>query len=188
MPASPRQSSLVGLQVPSARPQVNYSCCTTQPCAAESGCTRCHGGNNRLKVPGTCQTHPLAAHTTLSTRAPPCHSSFLGRDKKHASDPKAAFRGPHLQEEGLVSLAPPPLWWLRSQWVELGLERQQQGVLEGAGTCQSTLAVMSERCYHRELGAWIWGKDFVQAARPGVIKPAWTEDAASASCSTDVQL
>lgn len=54
--------------------------------------------------------------------------------------------------------------------------------------CQKALAVTPERCYHEEPRAGIWGKVFLQAELRGVMKPGWTEDAASASCSTDVQL
>lgn len=88
-----------------------------------------------------------------------------------------------MQEEGLVSLAPSPLWWLRSQGVELGLERQQQGRGRSWNVPERSGSDAREMLSHGAESVDL-GKGF----SAGVIKPAWTEDAASASCSTDVQL
>lgn len=124
----------MGLQVPRARlqhgqrrPQVNYSCCTTALRRRE----RLHSLPRRKRSPQS------AWHVSRPSSGCPPHAEHLGSilsrlfldgGEKCTLEPSADFWGSRLREKGLVSLTPSPAWWFRSQWVELGLERQQQGV------------------------------------------------------------
>lgn len=183
-PASPGQRSLVGLQVPSARlqrgqhrPQVNYSCCTT----AESACTRCHGeetATSKCLARGKPILWLLTPRWALGLST--LSQLILGRDEKCTSDP---FQGIAFAVEGSGFLDS-----ITAVGVQEPVGRAGAGEAAARGGKELEGArALWQRCQGDAI-ARIWGKDFLQAEQRGVMKPAWTEDAASASCSTDVQL